>query len=366
MLSVIVPTFNRAFHLRGTLDSVASQKLKEGEFEVIVVDNGSTDDTSSVAANAARQWPSCKMRHVHEPVPGLLSGRHRGAKEAAGDVLVFIDDDIVAQEGWLESLRLAFTEPAVQLAGGRSVADYEMPPPPWLSELWHPPSCGGRINLWHSLIDLGDEPFDVEPCYVFGLNYAIRRRALHDLGGFHPDCIPSALQMFQGDGETGLSLKCKAEGYVARYVPGAIVRHQIPVTRLTASYMESRAFYAGVCDSYTYIRTYKSLNPKRHLPPPSGAKHISPAPRSRMQALWEGTVGVLVKRNPAMEEYKRDKSIAIEDMRKLTGNAFEAGYAFHQEAVAKSQILLDWVLRENYWDYRLPALNPTASREASP
>ena len=93
-LSVIIPTRNRADDLRDVLQSLLNQTLGSDRFEVLVVDNGSTDDTCSVAGEF-----TCSCGNFHyffEKTPGLHAGRHRGLMEAAGDVLVFVDDDIVA------------------------------------------------------------------------------------------------------------------------------------------------------------------------------------------------------------------------------------------------------------------------------
>src|SRR5262249_15823903 len=105
-----------------------------------------------------------------------------------------------------------------------------------------------------SLLELGGNTIEIHPNYIWGLNFAIRRRALFDLGGFHPDCVPDALQHFQGDGETGLTMKALAQGYKAVFTPGAMVYHFISPSRMTPEYFERRAYFQGVCDSYSRIR----------------------------------------------------------------------------------------------------------------
>ena len=122
--SVIVPTRNRADLLAGCLRSLAAQDCPAGDFEVLVVDNGSTDGTAALCAEAPERFGLAGLRCVVEPEPGLLSGRHRGALEARGGVLVFVDDDIVAAPGWLSALLRAFDDPCVHLAGGPSVGRF--------------------------------------------------------------------------------------------------------------------------------------------------------------------------------------------------------------------------------------------------
>ena len=136
----------------------------------------------------------------------MLSGRHKGALESQAEVCAFIDDDVRVERDRLSGLQDAFKNPSVALVGGPSSPLFEADPPDWLAEFYseneHGRSCG-----YLSLIDAGERAREIHPCFVWGLNFAIRRNILLDRGGFHPDCLPKPLQLFQGDGETGLSLK---------------------------------------------------------------------------------------------------------------------------------------------------------------
>src|SRR5262249_26769137 len=112
----------------------------------------------------------------------------------------------------------------------------------------------GRTCGSLSLIDLGVVSKPADPCFIYGLNFSIRREVFQKCDGFHPDCIPQPLQRYQGDGETGLSLKIKEQKLLAHYHPSVAVTHIIPATGWTPKAFEPRAFYQGVCDSYTRIR----------------------------------------------------------------------------------------------------------------
>ena len=90
--------------------------------EVIVVDNGSTDRTEATFKAARGAFSKHKWRYVYEPMPGLLSGRHRGAREAKGDVLAYLDDDVVLAPTWLEALEEAFRDRKAVLVGGPRAA----------------------------------------------------------------------------------------------------------------------------------------------------------------------------------------------------------------------------------------------------
>lgn len=327
----MVPTRNRAASLKRTLTSFVSLRYPAGAYEVVVVDNGSTDDTRAAAEAIVTSHPDHCIRYCFEPVPGLLSGRHRGALEARSDLLVFVDDDIEAGTDWLAAIVDTFKDATVHLVGGRNLPVFESAPPDWLQAFWT--YQGDRkICSYLSLLDLGEKSMEIDPIYVCGLNFAIRRQTLFDLGGFHPDCIPKHLQRYQGDGENGLSLKARTRGLKAVYQPRALVYHVIPSQRLTVEYFEERQFYQGVCDSYTSIRALGAPG----SPPPAWKK-----PLRRIKRFVKDLVRVSPQ-NP----YQKIKT--------RIHRAYEAGYSFHQQQVRNDPALLEWVLKADYWDYRLP------------
>ena len=94
MVSIIIPTFNRHSQLNRTLQSLVTLKTPRELFEIIVVDNGSVDETSNVVKKHQQENKNLKIKYFYDSEPGLLTGRHRGAKEACGEILTFIDDDV--------------------------------------------------------------------------------------------------------------------------------------------------------------------------------------------------------------------------------------------------------------------------------
>jgi glucosyl-dolichyl phosphate glucuronosyltransferase len=297
--------------------------------EIIVVDNASTDRTRDVVEEAAASCPTGPIHYFYEPMPGLLSGRHRGAMEARGNICAFLDDDIRVGRDWLIGLEDAFRDPSVVLVGGPSRPLFEKAPPDWLASFYAGNGSGQSCG-WLSLLDCGDVVTEIDPVYIWGLNFTILRTALFDLGGFHPDALPKPLQRFQGDGETGLSFKVAGAGLKALYHRQVSVLHEIPASRLTAQYFEERAFFQGVCDSYTQIR---------------GEGKLAQAKRS-----WKDPFRPIKRTLEAL----RDAGTGINTVRHRTARAYKAGFAFHQEEVSRDPKLLEWVLRKDYWDYRLP------------
>lgn len=330
-ISIIIPTRNSADSLRETLASVLGI-APAGAVEVIVVDNGSVDETEAVVESARLAHRHHHVRYVYDDEPGLLTGRHRGAMEAGGEVLAYLDDDVLLGRSWYEGIRDAFGHDDVVLAGGPSRPLYQAPPPPWLSDFVQESEHGWQCGCL-SLIDQGNETKVCPATLVWGLNYAIRKDALFQYGGFHPDCIPVAYRRYQGDGETGLSLAIERAGQQALYHPGMEVEHRIASGRLTPEAFEARAFYQGVCDSYTTIRADGALVDHGLL-------------RENFRALrhaWQ-----VVSQKGAASMNRRYKTAHV------------AGFRWHRKQVQRDSGLLSWILQPDYFDYRLP---PTKSRQ---
>lgn len=151
MHSIIIPTYNRDVFLDLAIKSFCSQNFPVNQYEVLVVDNGSTDNTKDVTEAAIATYSSHQIRYFYEPEPGLLSGRHRGALEAKGELLIFVDDDIEADPNWLQAIKESFDDSTIQLVGGLNLPKYEVEPREWLEWFWfnHPygRACGNLILL---------------------------------------------------------------------------------------------------------------------------------------------------------------------------------------------------------------------------
>jgi glycosyltransferase involved in cell wall biosynthesis len=329
-ISIIIPTYNRAASLTQALGSAANLVDPNDTVEFVIVDNGSTDQTAEAWRAIKEKFPKQQWRYFYDDMPGLLTGRHCGALEAKGDICVFLDDDVRVSRGWLRALEDAFRNPDVALVGGPSLPRFESDPPDWLASFYKEDQ-NGRHCGWLSLIDAGDSVKEIDPCYVWGLNFAIRRKVLFDLKGFHPDSVPKSLQRFQGDGETGLSLKIKRAGLKALYHPQVSVQHEVPASRLTVGYFEQRAFFQGVCDSYTRIRSEgRVAQSERSWKDPL---------RRIKRLLFKMTCAGKTPQN---------------EIQNRTAKAYKTGYSFHQGEVRRDRSLLNWVLREDYWNYELP------------
>jgi glycosyltransferase involved in cell wall biosynthesis len=341
--SIIIPTFNRSAVLAETLASISALDGKE-HIEVIVVDNGSTDNTKETVEGFKTNIPH--LQYAYDAMPGLLTGRHKGAELAKAELLSFIDDDVLLNRQWsMEIVNCFNKDEETKLITGPCLPHYESTPPAWLESFWEPTGTGGLYCGWLSLLDEGKIAKPIDPLFVWGLNFSIRKTVFMDLGGFHPDNIPAHLQQFQGDGETGLSIKAKEKKYRSMYLPGASLRHQVPMSRLTIGYFDKRAFYQGICDSYTQLRTLHGL-------------YEQEGKNSEEQ---NGNKPSLIRR--AINRMRRIKFVSTkapilnneaEDMKLRLKAAYDDGFRFHQNVFNSDTEVRDWVLKKNYFNYQLP------------
>jgi glycosyltransferase involved in cell wall biosynthesis len=317
-LSVIIPTRNRADCLRKNLEALFSQTMALYRFEVIVSDNGSTDDTAEVCRSFQARF--AHFQYHYEKAPGLHVGRHIGLETARTDLLVYADDDIIALPSWLESIAEAFEDPAVALVGGKDLPRFEATPPAWISRLWLPDSRGHRLLGHLSILDLGEAADYIDPLRVFGCNFSIRKAVLMEAGGFHPDGMPRDLIRYRGDGETHVSRYIAQRGYRACYHPGASVQHLVPAGRMSLKYFCQRSYQQGISDSYTEVR---ALGGKIQENPGNWKARLHPITRL-IRGLTRGWY-----------------------VYALSQSAW-GGRSYHRRAVQQDSLLLEWVLRKNY------------------
>jgi len=251
-LSVIIPTRNRANLLQKALQSIVYQTFDKQKFEVLVIDNGSTDNTKQVVESFATEIPH--LHYFYIETPGLHNGRHKGLKEAKADILIYADDDIEAFPTWLEAIYESFRDKDVVLVGGKNLPKFEIEPPEWLSLLWNRKTYLGNTVSYLSILDFGDEKLVIDPMYVWGCNFSVRKKIVYDAGGFHPDAMPNELIKYRGDGESHISNFVKTQGYIAVYEPKASVYHFVAADRMTTKYFKHRAFLQAISDSYTKYR----------------------------------------------------------------------------------------------------------------
>jgi glycosyltransferase involved in cell wall biosynthesis len=254
-VSVIIPTVNRAKYLKNALISVQNQSFPIDEYEIIVVDNNSTDSTPQVVEECNRNGKK-EVVYVKEPEPGLHNARHAGAKAAKGEILAYVDDDVICDSNWLFELVKPYVDPEVGCVGGKILPKWEAEPPKWINQ----------YRSYLSLLDWGDEVKELEDTDIYGCNFSIRRSLLFEVGGFNPDAFGDwRYYWYRGDGESGLLRKVFKLNKKVIYVPKAIVWHVIPQSRLTLQYIKSRSAKQAISDMYTLYKNKKLSRSKLFL-----------------------------------------------------------------------------------------------------
>jgi glucosyl-dolichyl phosphate glucuronosyltransferase len=248
-VSVIIPTYNRASRLRGAISSVLASDISPASYEVVVVDNNSTDETAETVAGFEAAEPD--VRYVKETRLSFTVARQTGAAAARGGILAYLDDDVEVDPGWMAGVLDAFhTSERVGVVGGPILPRFEAEPPAWLVE-YHPNS------IWLSLFERGDELHETHS--VPGPNLAVRKDVLEIVNGFPPDTIgveaegrPGVVEkIYVGPGDYGLCTKVLNAGYTVLYAPGALVHHVIPPIRLTKGWWHSRLSGEGCYETLT-------------------------------------------------------------------------------------------------------------------
>jgi glycosyltransferase involved in cell wall biosynthesis len=240
-ISVVITTYNRAALLQSTLDALRVQDYGSAD-EVIVVDNGSSDNTRQVIAQAAKDFPA-PFRVVWETVPGKTAALNAGFRSAAGDVFALTDDDVQVDERWLATIREIFSDPTIALVGGRVDPLWQQPPPWWLGvdgdeRLYSDLSSPLALLHYGVAQELGART-------AVGANMAVRRGVLDRLGGLTPDLGRRRGTLLCGE-DHDLCQRATAAGLRCEYRPEMQVRHWVPAERARLRYFTRWFFWSGV------------------------------------------------------------------------------------------------------------------------
>jgi len=243
MISSIICTHNRADYLRSAIKSLIDQTLPQEKYEIIVVDNASSDDTRNVVS--AFKGAS-NLRYVYEEKLGLAHARNTGWREAMGLYVAYLDDDALASEQWLEKILEVFetVKPKPGCLTGRIDPIWEVPQPVWLSD-----SQLGYL----AILNWSDAPLILKKNqWLGGANMSFPKRLLEKVNGFNPNLGRMGRKLRSGE-DILLQRQVMSKGYNCLYHPGIIVQHHIPASRLDKGWIVKRAFWQGVSDAFIQI-----------------------------------------------------------------------------------------------------------------
>ena len=336
--SIIIPTAGRPIAIKSALQSLLDISLERYSAEVIVVDNNTSEELSSDLKKYIMNLNE-NVKYIREASPGLTAARHRGAYEAKGELLTFIDDDVYVSEKWLPSIQNTFLNSEIAMVGGPSIPKFTSSIPPWFWDYVTQTPYGGWMCDWLSLLDIGEDVCNVDPNYIWGLNFSIRKTVLESCGGFHIDLIPAKYQRWQGDGETGLTKKVMAAGYRADYKKNAFLYHLCGSDRLNVEYFKKRAYFQGICDSFSSIRSGSDFKNETTI-----FRSISAFRKAK--AVSGSVMRKFMKINTPWSVYSSP-------VKRITDQAYREGWLFHQSQVSGDPELLAWIKRDNFIDIDL-------------
>ena len=237
-VSVIIAAYNRCKDLKKVLEGLLAQRV-EGKFtfEVIVVDNNSTDPTRQTVESYIPKFSAAQLnngclglKYFFEPRQGKSYALNHGIQEAQGDIIAFTDDDVLLDPYWLYHLIECFKKYGCDGVGGRVVPVYPERTPKWIRD--NPIKLAGIVVI----ADYGEEtkPYGKSMDPFIGSNYAFRKEVFDKCGLFRVDLGPGTAAMGE---DTELIERLATKGYSLYYCGVAVVRHPVDLGRLRLNYI---------------------------------------------------------------------------------------------------------------------------------
>ncbi len=239
LITVLIPTYNRAGMLHDALESVMAQRHNgRFDYEIVVVDNASTDDTKAVVEGMA-QGSRVPVKYVHEPQPGVAQARNTGLRRSQGAWIAFMDDDEYAEPDWLGELYDAAAETGAPHVGGAVHLDL---PEAQLRQI--APGCRRTILRERAASEESGTP------RLFGRrefpgtdNQLVKREVFDAVGDFDGN-------MRWGSSDMDFALRVRAAGYQQWLAPKSVVYHRTPPNRLTREYFRFSELKTGLGLAY--------------------------------------------------------------------------------------------------------------------
>jgi GT2 family glycosyltransferase len=249
--SIIIATYNRAAYLSRCLEALAALETDPTMFEIIIVDNNSSDNTREVVQGFVQEHPTLSIHYLFEKEQGAALARNSAIAEASGEILCFLDDDTVPTSGWLSAIAAGFADPGVGCVGGPAILDFQgRERPPWL--------LGDLQGLLSGYGLLYTEPTAISKIaeYPFLCNMAVRRSVLAEVGSFRPDLGRSGGSLLAGE-ETELVDRMYKAGWRVMYLPDAKVWHLVAPERLDKQYIYRVGM--GLAATHVYLTSRRQV-----------------------------------------------------------------------------------------------------------
>ena len=235
--SVAICTYNRLSLLKLCIESIAALKTTPDLFEVLIIDNNSTDGTEEFCKTVSQHYPNHQWRYFKETNQGIAFARTRGAKEATGDIVAYIDDDCLAEANWLDEIISFYDNNAEAMStGGRIIPKYLVPVADWFGKYFW-----GLVGSY----DLGKSVFQMKGVrYPSGANMHFRKNAFEKYGYFDGNLGRSGKSLMAGE-EKAMYLKLIHANEKVFYLPHVIVHHHVEGNKFDKEYVKRHSMGIG-------------------------------------------------------------------------------------------------------------------------
>ncbi|HBH23862.1 MAG TPA: glycosyltransferase family 2 protein [Cytophagales bacterium] len=241
MVSVVVCTYNRDKYIGKCLDHLHNQSASRDDYEVIIVDNNSTDDTEKICHEKITEYSNTHFKYHKELNQGHSYSRNRGIRESKGEIISFIDDDAFVDKDFVKNIILFFEHNASVVSyGGKIEPVYENKKPKWMSQYLLPLVAA---------LDMGDKELKFKGRkFPIGANMGFRKEVFSEFGYFDVKLGRIGTALAGGD-EKEIFLRLKTSNQSIFYVPSIRVSHIIPEKRLSKKYIKGLARGVGESES---------------------------------------------------------------------------------------------------------------------
>jgi glycosyltransferase involved in cell wall biosynthesis len=257
-ISVTIQTHNRSLLLGQTLASLGGAEAAGEEFEVLVIDNGSTDATARVVEHYQSRFGG-RLRYIYESRLGLSHARNRAVAEARHEIVAFLDDDVEVDPDWLRSLANAYRSGDFAAVGGKAYLIYPKSRPRWLGE-----KNEGLLTK----VDLGPVRRLARTDELYGVNLSFKKEWFSRVGLFRSDLGRVGKCLLSSEEEDLLARIAQAGGRLL-YEPAAIVGHRVAPERLRRRWFLSRIYWGKRGDARmvpeSQISGYECLRSTWHV-----------------------------------------------------------------------------------------------------
>lgn len=247
-ISFIICTYNRAEYLQDSVETLLQNEANPEYYQLLIIDNNSADETKAIVQEAQASYPDHNISYITETKQGLSHARNRGIEESDCPIIVFVDDDVMVPENYIDSwLEFWKMKPNAKCAGGKIEVQFDDPRPSWMSYFLLP--LLGHHDNGSKLTTYGKN------AYPFGGNMGFKSSIFDQFGNFDTELGRKGKELKASE-EKELFQRIKKAGVGIFYVPKAKLFHRVNKSRLTEEYIKEQAI--GLGESIAIQNRHKS------------------------------------------------------------------------------------------------------------